>query len=44
MVKLVATMRAAGLWRRLLPIIDRSAAVDLNSEFANLKRLLENET
>jgi ribosome-associated toxin RatA of RatAB toxin-antitoxin module len=40
-VRLVATMRAPGLYRLLLPLITRMAGKDLRIEFANLKRLLE---
>jgi uncharacterized protein YndB with AHSA1/START domain len=40
-VRLVAEMRANGLFRLLLPMIDRSVRHDLQGEFANLKRLLE---
>jgi hypothetical protein len=40
-VRLVAEMRATGLWRLLLPLIDRSARKDLRAEFANLKTVLE---
>ena len=40
-VRLIATMRAQGLWRLLLPMIDRSAAKDLHAEFMNLKTVLE---
>jgi len=40
-VRLAAEMRADGLWRLLLPLIDRSARKDLQAEFANLKKMLE---
>ena len=40
-VRLVAQMHANGLWRLLLPIVDRTASKDLRAEFANLKRILE---
>jgi hypothetical protein len=40
-VRLTAEMRAPGLWRLLLPVIDRSARTDLRAEFANLKPILE---
>jgi uncharacterized protein YndB with AHSA1/START domain len=40
-VWLTAEMRANGLWRLLLPLIDRSARKDLQAEFVNLKRVLE---
>jgi hypothetical protein len=40
-VRLTAEMSATGLWRLLLPLIDRSANKDLRAEFANLKRMLE---
>jgi hypothetical protein len=40
-VRLVAEMRAVGLWRLLLPIIDRSADKSLRAEFVSLKRILE---
>jgi len=40
-VRLAAEMRAPGLWRLLLPVIDRSARKDLSAEFANLKDVLE---
>jgi uncharacterized protein YndB with AHSA1/START domain len=40
-VRLIAEMRAGGLWRLLLPLIDRTADKDLRAEFANLKKVLE---
>ena len=40
-VRLTADMRANGLWRLLLPLIDRGAEIDLHAEFANLKQMLE---
>lgn len=40
-VRLTAEMHAQGLWRLLLPIIDRSARKDLETEFGNLKKILE---
>jgi hypothetical protein len=40
-VRLTAEMHAQGLWRLLLPIIDRSAQKDLEAEFGNLKKILE---
>jgi hypothetical protein len=40
-VRLAAEMQAQGLWRLLLPVIDRSARRDLQEEFANLKQVLE---
>jgi uncharacterized protein YndB with AHSA1/START domain len=40
-LRLVAEMKAAGLWRLLLPLIDSAARKDLSAEFANLKRILE---
>jgi uncharacterized protein YndB with AHSA1/START domain len=40
-VRLVAEMKAAGLWRLLLPLIDSTARKDLLAEFTNLKRVLE---
>lgn len=43
-VRLQMRMHAVGPWRVLLPVVDRVAANDLRSEFANLKRLLEDAT
>jgi hypothetical protein len=40
-VRLVAEMHAQGLWRLLMPVIDRAARQDLQAEFANLKKVLE---
>jgi len=40
-VRLVAEMKATGLWRVLLPLIDSTARKDLPVEFANLKKVLE---
>jgi hypothetical protein len=40
-VRLEAEMHAQGFGRILLPLIDRSARRDLQSEFANLKKVLE---
>lgn len=40
-VRLVAEMRAVGLGRLLLPLIDRGARKDLETEFVNLKQVLE---
>lgn len=40
-VRLVAEMKAAGLWRLILPLIDSTARKDLPVEFANLKKVLE---
>ena len=40
-VRLVAEMKATGLWRLILPLIDSTARKDLPVEFANLKRVLE---
>jgi hypothetical protein len=41
LVRLTAEMRAIGLWRLLMPMIDRSVQKDLQAEFANLKKVLE---
>lgn len=43
-VHLSAEMQAVGLWRILLPLIDRSARKDLQAEFANLKRMIESSS
>ena len=40
-VRLVAEMKATGLWRLILPLIDSTARKDLPTEFANLKKILE---
>ncbi|MDQ3707382.1 MAG: SRPBCC family protein [Chloroflexota bacterium] len=40
-VRLTAHMQASGLWRLLLPVIDRSTRKDLQAEFASLKKTLE---
>jgi carbon monoxide dehydrogenase subunit G len=40
-VRAVATMRTTGVLRMLLPIMSASMRRDLQSEFANLKQLLE---
>ena len=40
-VRLEATMHAQGLWRLLLPLVDRTARKDLKAELENLKMVLE---
>ena len=40
-VRLVAEMKATGLWRLVLPLIDSTARKDLPVEFASLKKVLE---
>jgi hypothetical protein len=34
-------MKATGLWRLLLPLIDSTARKDLPAEFTDLKKVLE---
>ncbi|MEW6086246.1 MAG: SRPBCC family protein [Chloroflexota bacterium] len=40
-VRLVAEMKATGLWRLILPLINSTARKELPAEFANLKKALE---
>lgn len=44
LVRLTAEMHAPGLWRLLLPLIDRLARQDLQAEFANLRKVLESNS